>query len=317
MTAETSFLFDRVRERDLDVLLLAHLTTSEAFRALVMQHASGKKLPHTVLRCQVSVGTDAGETDLLLVVRLDPGARRLALMLEDKIDAAFQPEQAARYRQRGKQGVINGEWDAYHTCLVAPAAYIAGVQQRDEWNGYLALEEIAAWARAVGGPHETFLARVCAEAVKKQADGTVEASPEAIAFWQAYREAASKLLPELEITRLPRGVVGRASPVWPRFGAKSLPENVLLEHKPQGRVDLTVRGQSVERLRAATHGQLPLGVQVVPAGGSAALRLEVPPVDHLRPFAEQEGKVLAALAAVESLHALGRLLPPDALLLRG
>lgn len=313
VTAETSLLLDRVCERDLDVLLAAHLTASNAFRTLVMQHASGQALPHTVLSCQVSASTDAGETDLLLVVRLHTEeGRRLAFMLEDKIDAAFQPEQATRYRQRGEQGVLDGEWDTYRTCLVAPSAYIAQVPQPDEWDGYLALENVAAWAWAVGGPHEIFLARVCAEAIAKQADGTNRASPEATAFWQAYREAAAELLPELKITRLPP-VVSRASP-WPRFGVGSLPMGVLLEHKPQqGRVDLTVQDQSAERLRIATYGELPLGVLVAPAGQSAVLRLAVPRVDHLRPFAEQEAEVLAALAAVETLYAFGSSLPPGAL----
>ncbi len=111
-------------------------------------------------------------------------------------------------------------------------------------------------------------------------------------------------------------VVSRASP-WPRFGVVSLPAGVLLEHKPQqGRVDLTVERQSAERLRMATYDKLPLGVLVASAGQSAALRLAVPRVDHLRPFAEQEAEVLAAFAAVETLYALGRSLPPDALLLR-
>ncbi len=90
---------------------------------------------------------------------------------------------------------------------------------------------------------------------------------------------------------------------------------MLLEHKPQpSRVDLTFEKRSVEWLRAATQGWLPPGVQVVRAGQSAALRLAVPRVDHLRPFAEQEEKVLEVFGAIERLHALGRSLPPGALL---
>ena len=48
-------LLDRVRERDLDVLLAAHLTASEAFRALLLRHALGEAPPHTLIRCQISV----------------------------------------------------------------------------------------------------------------------------------------------------------------------------------------------------------------------------------------------------------------------
>ncbi len=174
MTSKALFLLDSVRERDLDVLLAAHLTASEAFRAFVLR-ACGEASPHTLLGCRVSVATDTGETDLLLLVRLDgpvggeAGQRRLALMLENKINAAFQPEQAARYHRRGEQGILVGGWDFYRTCLVAPKAYIAAVPEEDGWDSRLTLEEIAEWARAAGGPHEAILAQVCGEAVAKQA----------------------------------------------------------------------------------------------------------------------------------------------------
>jgi hypothetical protein len=257
------------------------------------------------------VSTDAGETDLLLVVRLDEG-KRLALMLEDKIDAPFQPEQARRYRQRGEQGILDGIWDDYRTCLVAPRAYIAKVLEQDGWNSLLALEDIAEWARSVDASYEAVLAHVCDEAVAKHVRRTSEASSEATAFWQSYRKMAAELLPNLTISRLP-AIVSRASP-WPRFAADALPGGVLLEHKPQqGRVDLTVEAGSAEQLKAATQGRLPLDVRVVRAGGSAALRLAVPQVDHLRAFEEQEEEVLAALAAVEKMHALGHSLLPDLL----
>ena len=47
-------------------------------------------------------------------------------------------------------------------------------------------------------------------------------------------------------------------------------------------------------------------VNFVKAGESAALRIAVPPVDHLRPFSGQEEQVLSALAAVDRLLAIGR-----------
>ena len=317
MTDEALFVLDRVRERDLDILLAAHLTASDAFRAFILYRACGEALPHALLSCRVSVTTDAGETDLLLLVRLDgpagaeAGQRRRALMLEHKINAAFQPEQAARYHQRGEQGIRVGEWDDYHTCLIAPAAYIATVAEGSGWDSRLTLEEIAVWAWAVGGPHEAFLARVCGEAVAKQANQIAAALPEATSFWQAYREASGELLPQLEITRL--SVAVSQNTPWPRFGGASLPAGVLLEHKPQpGRVDLTFERRSVEWLRAATQGRLPLDVQVVRAGQSAALRLKVPRVDHLQAFVEQEDSVMEVFAAVERLHVIGRSLPPSA-----
>ena len=41
-------------------------------------------------------------------------------MVENKIDAAFQPEQAKRYTQRGEQHRSNG-YAEFRTVLIAPA----------------------------------------------------------------------------------------------------------------------------------------------------------------------------------------------------
>ena len=95
-------------------------------------------------------------------------------------------------------------------------------------------------------------------------------------------------------------MVGRPPP-WPRFASALCPKACCwrISHR---RVEWTCPDRPVGR--AATGGNpgvVTPGVHVARAGGSAALRLAVPRVDHLRPFAEQEGEVLAAFAAVESL----------------
>jgi hypothetical protein len=100
--------------------------------------------------------------------------------------------------------------------------------------------------------------------------------------------------------------IGLASP-WPRFGVAVLPDNVLLEHKPQqGRVDLTFAKFTLEALMQRLPATLPFNVKSARAGQSAALRIAVPPVDHLRPFNEQDDNVLSVFAAVERLITVGR-----------
>ena len=310
-----------MRERDLDVLLAAQLFASEALRALFLHRVApgmpeSRALRHRLDNCRVSVSTDAGETDLLFVVRLEAlGGRRRAILVEDKIDAPLQPLQAERYHQRGTQGIRDGEWDDYRTCLVAPAIRSAEITGMGGWDGCVTLQDIAAWARAAGGPQEVFLANACEQAVAEQMASKGKVSCKATKFWKHYRAAAATELPQLPISGFGESVT-RASP-WPGFGAGTLPPGVLLQHKPQqGRVDLTVSGQKKDRLQQAMMGRLPLGVVVATAGQSAALRMAVPPVDHLRPFEAQEEEVLAAFAAVKSLYEMGRSLPPDALVLK-
>jgi hypothetical protein len=226
-------------------------------------------------------------------------------MIEDKINAPFQPEQANRYKQRGEQGIQDGQWNRFTTCLCAPKGYLAGATPMEEWSAYISLESISEWARQSNERYDAFVAAICEEAVAKGDARMREKSPEATAFWQAYRLLASHLLPEVDITRL-SPLVSLASP-WPRFGVGALPDNVFLEHKPQqGRVDLTFDKSTLEALRQRLPATLPFDVKSAKAGQSAALRIAVPRVVHLRPFNEQEDKVLSVFAAVERLLAIGR-----------
>ncbi len=301
---ENSRLLNNVIERDLDLVLMGALFASEAFRAFMLNSAMGWTKKHSLVRTCVSETADAGESDVLLVVDLEDSDRS-AVMIEDKITAPFQPQQADRYRQRGEQGIQSGHWNRYTTCLCAPEGYLVGARQLEEWCAYVSLESISQWARQSNDRYAAFLAAICDEAVAKLQARVREKSAESSAFWQAYRELAELQLPGVDVTRV-RPLVGLASP-WPRYGAGILPASMWLEHKPQkGCVDLTFKNTTPEALKRRLLGTPPFNVPVAKAGRSAALRIAVPRVDHLRPFHEQQEKVLSAFAAVERLLAIGR-----------
>ena len=301
---ESVRLLDHILERDLDLILVSALFSSERFRAFVIKSAIGWEKGHSLVQTCVSEVADAGETDVLLVVDLE-GADRLGVMIEDKISAPFQPEQAARYRQRGEQGTQDGRWNRYTTCVCAPEGYLAEIRATKDWGAYISLESIGDWAKEYDNRYDEFVGAICKEAIAKREARVRDKSPEASAFWQEYRQLANQLLPGVDLTRLPSSV-GTASP-WPRFGAAVLPTGMLLEHKPQqGRVDLTFAKSTLETLKQQLSVTLPFEVKLEKAGQSAALRVAVPRVDHLRLFAGQEDEVLSIFAAVERLLAIGR-----------
>ena len=124
--------------------------------------------------------------------------------------------------------------------------------------------------------------------------------------WRGVDQVANDLLPDVDITRLP-AEVSAAPFTWPRFGSRILPADMSLEHKPrQGRVDLSFHKCTVDQMRRRVPATLPIDVQLMKAGESAALSIAVPRIDHLRLFEEQHDEVLSALAAVERLLAIGR-----------
>jgi hypothetical protein len=245
--AGSTRLLDQVVERDVDLILLSALFVSEAFRAFVLEAVMGWTKSHHLIRARVSETGDAGETDVLLLVDLDDGDR-IAVMIEDKISAIFQPAQADRYRQRGNQGLQDGQWTKFATCLCAPESYLVAARAAKEWDAYISLEAIRDWASRSHDRFHEFLGAICGEAIAKREARLREISAEATEFWQAYRQLARELLPDIGISRLP-AAVSAASP-WPRFGASTLPPDMLLEHKPQqGRVDLTLSKVPLEALR--------------------------------------------------------------------
>jgi len=85
---EASLQFDQIRERDLDLVLLAALFISEPFRAFVLKCATGWNKGHSLVQARVSETADAGETDLLLVVDLDDADRLARIMQPMLADVA-------------------------------------------------------------------------------------------------------------------------------------------------------------------------------------------------------------------------------------
>jgi ADP-ribosylglycohydrolase len=308
-TATLPALLDNVRERDLDVFLAAHLSASLSFRSRFIHRVLGLDAEYRLVACRVSQATEAGETDVLLEVAGQDGAV-MAILVENKIDAAFQPQQAERYRQRGQHGIIAGSWSAYRTCLVAPKQYLGDVASPDPWDMRIELEQIAVWMRELGTPHDLVFARICEQAVAKFSRTSAPVSTAATSFWLAYRQMAKELLPDVQITGLGEKVSVNAP--WPSFDVDQLGRSILLIHKPwKGVVDITCYSIPVEETEAAIRDMIPAGAFVTEpktsaagVGRSSLIRLKVAPLDHLMPFDEQVDSARVALAGVGLMRPL-------------
>jgi hypothetical protein len=98
---------ERKYERDLDLLLAEEFavnpTFAERFKALTKFGSE----PATVADFWVSKSNSLGESDLIVVYQWDDG-RRFALLIEDKVDANLQSNQAERYRLRAERDCYMG-----------------------------------------------------------------------------------------------------------------------------------------------------------------------------------------------------------------
>ncbi len=226
-----------------------------------------------------------GETDVTVVYTGADGGRA-AILIEDKIDAGFQKDQAKRCRMRGELGVKNGDWTRFKTCLCAPEMYAKPYAEGPEWDRAVSLEELIDVLVKCDDNYSGFLADAIRRAVIKYGDGAFVEVPELSAFWKRYSQLCLAEFPDLPISRLAERQ--SAAGPWPGFAADRLPHRVRLEHKPPFNcVDLTLKDYAYQQALERLSGRLPEGFAVKSTPPSSALRIEVPPVVATKLFDDQ------------------------------
>lgn len=297
-----------VAERDIDLLLLEELHVSAAFRSWLVGQAFGQDACCTrFLGAWHSVSHPTlGESDLLLLFA-DTQGNKTALLVENKIDAPPQLEQAARYRLRGKVGLEHGSWTKFRTCMIAPQAYLGGTGDAVAYDIRLSYELIRDWFQqdAANDERSAYKARIVQEAIEQNRRGYRPTPHAAVTqFWSDYWHLACAEFPQLQMKQ-PGKIPAESD--WPQFRNPELGPGRRIVHKlADGLVDLEIgsAGGIVEQI-AARNGEVLKGeLEVVRTGKSASVRLRVPKVDRFGDLSSQLAAVRAGLSAASRLLAL-------------
>ncbi len=112
-----------VLERDLDLAIFDLLHTCESFSRWILSTTLGED------QCSMDftgawhsvIGVDGRESDLE-VEWANANGERIRYLIENKIDAQCQPDQAVSYQQRAQRYLAGGVWKTA-TVLVAPEGY--------------------------------------------------------------------------------------------------------------------------------------------------------------------------------------------------
>ncbi|WP_164938050.1 PD-(D/E)XK nuclease family protein [Bradyrhizobium guangxiense] len=216
-------LLPRLYERDIDVLIQEELLFNESVRYLF---SKALKLPHPIQidRCALSVSDSTGETDIY--ARFSCGELRGALLIENKIDAAFQPTQPERYRKRA--ALLSSQLGVkVYCCLIAPAAYDVS-RSGSSFDAVITYERIADAIATQADARSEHRAKLIQHAISLARRSYVAVpSDEVTHMWGRVYEIASASYPDLKMK--PPGTKGSDS-VWISFKA-SLPPNVTIDWK--------------------------------------------------------------------------------------
>jgi hypothetical protein len=295
-----------VCERDIDLMLLEEFVASTEFRSWFLTNVGAQGSTELLdVRCWVT--TENGESDL--EITFGPEGNAVKVLIENKVDAPFQPEQMGRYVDRAKGYKDSRAYRSVYIVLMAPSVYMGEDPDDlglDATITTLTYEDLLQWfsADAHKGPRTDYKIVLLKAAIERGKAGWRLIPHEGMQrFWQSYWELCNSIAPQLSMP-LPKREIPAGSH-FIVFRPPALPDSVKLKHKAgYGHVDLELRGMGhrlaeVDRLYGAA---LPVGTQIERAFKSAVIRARVPVVDMAREdFAASEPRIRAAIETAARL----------------
>jgi hypothetical protein len=258
-----------------------------------------------------SVSDKHGEADLVVLlsaIRNPDQSERLALLIEDKITAAFQPQQAERYRNRGNAGKNDGLWDSFLTILVAPQAYIP---VGHGFDAAIPFERIKDWLCLSDPARRAFKLRRIDEAIsKKNATGVQVVDAEMTAFRAAYYDYLHSFNAGHGTDfamRPPKDTYYGDS--WFEFKSNALPSWSEIRHMASaGNIELIFKDTEYERSTGIAE-LLEAGMELIRTGKyfqHVTIRLRAPKIAAFHDFDAMQKDVETTLIGAEQLLRLFR-----------
>lgn len=302
-----TYKFIDVLERDMDMLFLEELVSSNEFLGIFLSQIGIEEA--TVVSAEHSKKDDElGESDLTVV--LEHNSKRVALLIEDKIDAIAQPEQASRYRERGNKGLVDGDYDEYYIFIVAPKIYLDTNDEASKYPYSISYEEVLNYFESKNDSRSAFKASQIRQAINKKESGYQPIVHYGVSdFWEKYVAYQQENYPELMLASS-AGKKGSAAS-WPRFRTQI--KGLYMLHKSEfGYVDLTFesakdRISQIDELIKTTFGSYEkIGASIVITSKSVALRMTVPVLNFKLPFEEQKTKVEDCYKVISNMSNLAK-----------
>jgi hypothetical protein len=224
-----------IQEFQIDLLLEEEFLSNSEFARQFLAICSTSNRFRSVQRAVRSMSDKFGEADLVVLMSVERESgeiNTLALLIEDKITAPAQPNQAARYKQRGDNGCNVGDWEDYVTVLVAPEKYI---KTAHGYDAAVTLEQIEDLFCPTDQERRKYKVRAIREAMeKKNASGVQIVDPAMTAFRAAYYDALQQFNSSNHADfrmRLPAPTYW--GDYWFKLKNSQLPHNAEIRHVPR------------------------------------------------------------------------------------
>ena len=160
--------FRDVLEHDIDILILEEFSCSESFCKMFLNKV-GIENATLFMTWQSKTDSELGESDMTVI--FESQGEKIALLIEDKIDAIAMPEQPSRYILRGNKGLSDKEYDKYFVFIVAPQQYLDNNEKAKEYPNHISYEEIKEYFEKLNDSRCAFKLSQINSAIDKQKNG--------------------------------------------------------------------------------------------------------------------------------------------------
>ena len=293
--------FRDILEHDMDMLILEEFSCSINFSKIFLSKVDITSAT-LCLTWQSKTDSDLGESDMTLVFNCE--GKKIALLIEDKIDAIAMPEQPSRYVLRGNKGVANGEYDSFYIFIVAPRQYLEHNEKAQEYPNKVSYEEIRDYFETIDDSRKSFKLAQINLAIEKQKNGYQVIKNDLVTdFWRKYIDYKNKYFPNLNL--IVSNDIKPTNGVWACFRTKD--KRIIYHKSNKGYVDLTFNGceaaiEEIKQFVARNIGNYyEQGFIIVKTGKSCAIRITVPVINFSMPFEEQISIVNMSFVAVKKL----------------
>ena len=264
--------FKKIYEHDMDLLIIEEFVSDRNFARIFLDKLQLSD-DYTIQKASHSMADADGESDVTLILQYPD--KRVALLIEDKIDAQTMPEQSERYHKRAQKAVSHGEYDCYYVMLAAPADYHKE-HENDSNAAYehrVCYEELREYLGKQSHVRASVKAAMIDCAIKeKKAGYQVQEVPAVTEFWVKLRQFCKENYPQLNMVGedAPKG----AAASWPEFRT-SLGTIKVIYKSQKGYVDLEFPkyGDRVADLRLKIKDRMTPSMQVWNTGKSASVRI--------------------------------------------
>jgi hypothetical protein len=230
--------FITARESEIDSIVVEEIFCSVNFQNWLLSKVSLKENSELIGAWKNVNPANFGECDI--IAEFIENNKKIAILIENKIFAPEQPQQAERYHKTGKLLVEEGKIHQYISCLLSPKDYFKEGAPMEKYDKKITYEELLEWFEQQDDSKiMRFKQMVIQNCIVKAKTGYVQTIDEGTnKFYKYYENIARENNPELGFQYNKPYSKDNS---WVYIKPGIFPPNVIIVHKSErGIVDLQI-----------------------------------------------------------------------------